>query len=223
MDRRARARELAAEYLAKGDPKGWFEQLYREAAAGKSTIPWADRHANPNLVDFWKRNTIQANGKTALAIGCGFGDDAEQLAAWGFKVTAFDISESAIRVCRQRFPGSRVKYTTADLFSSPPEWTRAFDFILESYTLQVLPPQLREPAICCIADFVRRGGHLLIITRARGEEDAPGLMPWPLIDRDLDKVKTCGLRELSFEDYFDLESPPVRRFRALYERCSQTV
>lgn len=113
-----------------------------------------------------------------------------------------------------------MRYTAADLFDPPPQWIRAFDFVLESYTLQVLPPELRERAMPRLPDFVHYGGHLLIITRARGEEDAPGQMPWPLTRNELDAVTNYALQELSFEDYFDRESPPVRRFRALYRRVN---
>src|ERR1700685_4501513 len=124
MSPRARARELAAESLAKGDPTGWFEQLYREAAEGVSVVPWADLRPNPNLIEFWSRQQIptsgKSEGKTALKIGCGLGDDAEQLAAWGFETTAFDISASAIRACNQRFP-SRVSFHVADILHPPAE------------------------------------------------------------------------------------------------------
>ena len=41
-------------------------------------------------------------------------------------------------------------------------------------------------------------------------------MPWPLMRRELDLFTKSGLREESFEDYFDKELPPVRRFRAVY-------
>jgi hypothetical protein len=33
---RRRLRQLAAEYLAEGDPTGWFERLYEEAEEGKA-------------------------------------------------------------------------------------------------------------------------------------------------------------------------------------------
>ncbi|MGH9582909.1 MAG: class I SAM-dependent methyltransferase [Bryobacteraceae bacterium] len=219
MDRRARARDLAAEYLAKGDPMGWFEHLYREAEEGKSSIPWADHRPNPNLVKFWKQHSISSSGKTALTIGCGLGDDAEQLSAWGFQTTAFDISDSAIRTCRQRFPGSKVNYTTADLLNSPHQWIGRFDFVLESYTLQVLPPHLRGRAIECMADVVCERGHLLIITRGRESRDAEGQMPWPLTRSELDGVTNSGLQELLFADFFDCELPPVRRFIGLYKKA----
>lgn len=218
MPDRTRARELAAEYLAKGDPTGWFEQVYREAEEGKGAVPWADLRPNPNLLDFWKRSPMDAGGKRALTVGCGFGDDAEQLADWGFATTAFDISESAIRGCLRRFPRSRVQFVAADLLRPPGEWFHAFDFVLESNTLQVLPPELRQRAMGHAADFVKEGGLLLIIARARDENDPRGEMPWPLTRRELNRLPELGLRELSWEDFFDRETPPVRRFRALYHR-----
>lgn len=218
MEARARARELAAEYCAKGDPTGWFEQLYREAEKGTARIPWADLTPNPNLIEFWTQHPITSTGKQALTIGCGLGDDAEQLAAWGFETTAFDISPSAIEACKRRFPHTKVRYVSADLLNPPGYWRGAFDFILESYTLQALPESVRRDALRRIGDFICEGGHLLLITRGRGEQDESRAMPWPLTHRELDCLKQIGLNELSFEDYVDTESPPVRRFRVLYQR-----
>ena len=120
MKDRTRARELAVEFHRKGDPTGWFEALYREAEEGKSSIPWADYHPTPLLVSFWMAHPQEAEGKSALVIGCGLGDDAEQLSTWGFKTTAFDISETAIRATRKRFPNSKQKRRWA--------WVAAIEF-----------------------------------------------------------------------------------------------
>jgi SAM-dependent methyltransferase len=215
---RARARELAAEYVAKGDPTGWFEQLYREAAEGSSVVPGADLRPNPNLLEFWPRHPIPSAGKTALKIGCGLGDDAEELAERGFETTAFDISASAIHACNQRFPG-RVRFVVADILHPPAEWTGYFDFVLESYTLQVLPPLPRREALRNVASLVKEGGHLLLIARGREEGEPEGEMPWPLTRAEIEAVP--ALETLSFEDYLDGESPPVRRFRVLYEKRSR--
>ena len=223
MPDRTRARQLAAEFLAKGDPTGWFEQLYREAEAGGSPVPWAELRPNPNLLEFWKNQPLPSAGKTALKIGCGFGDDAEQLARWGFQTTAFDIAETAIRTSRGRFPRSRVEYVQADLFHPPPEWLHRFDFVLESYTLQALPPELRSTAIGQVAAFVAGGGHLLIVARGRDESDPRGEMPWPLTRAELNQFVEAGLRELSFEDFQDPEEPATRRFRVLYQRTRRNV
>jgi len=216
MPDRTRARELAAEYIARGDPTGWFERLYQEAEQGKSIVPWAELRPSPNLVEFWKCHAVPSAGKKALTIGCGLGDDAEQLADWGFSTTAFDVSESAIQACRRRFRDSRVEYVAADLLQPPDSWLRSFDFVFESNTLQVLPPELRARAMDQAAGFVSEGGWLLVIARAREESDPRGEMPWPLTRRELNHFTEIGLCELSFEDFLDSEDPPARRFRGLY-------
>jgi SAM-dependent methyltransferase len=218
-DRRARARELAAEYIRKGDPTGWFEVLYQEAEEGKSEVPWADQRPAPHLIGFWGAHPLETKGKSALAIASGLGDDAEQLAAWGFNTTAFDISKTAIEATRRRFPKSPVEYVVADLFAPPLSWSQQFDFVFESNTLQALPAELRAPAIEKIAQFVKPGGLLLVIARGREKTDPEGQLPWPLTREELDDFGRAGLREESFEDFADPEPPWVRRFRALYKRA----
>jgi len=216
MTDRTRARELAAEYHRKGDPTGWFEALYREAEEGKSTVPWADYHPTPLLVSFWMTHPLSTEGKSALVIGTGLGDDAEQLAAWGFLTTAFDISQTAIRAVRKRFPNSKVDYHAADLLEPPAAWQGKFDFVFEANTLQVLPAQLRPPAMKNIVAFLWPHGLLLVVARAREPHEPEGQMPWPLTPQELDGFKALGLEELQLEILRDADEPDVRRFRALY-------
>jgi len=218
MADRKRARELAAEYLAKGDPTGWFEVLYKEAHEGKSVVPWADRAGNSSLVEFWNANPQPATGKTAIVIACGLGDDAEQLASWGFATTGFDISGTAIKMARQRFPESAVNYQVANLFEAPTTWERHFDFVFEANTVQALPVHLRTQAIQKIASFVAPGGNLLAIVRGREEHEPLGELPWPLSRAEMNEFVRAGLTETNFEEYFDKEDPPARRFRVLYTR-----
>jgi SAM-dependent methyltransferase len=202
--------------LNSGDPLGWFEALYAQAKGDSSIIPWADLAPNPNLLAWLTKHHTPGQDKTALVIGCGLGDDAEELARRGFATTAFDISATAIRWCHRRFPRSQVKYVVADLFAAPSDWNRKFDFVVESYTLQVLPPDLRQQAIARIASFVAPQGTLLIIARGREASDPPGEMPWPLVRQELDDFRKHGLTEVAFEDYMDHEEPPARRFRVTY-------
>lgn len=215
---RASARYISRQHLLQGNALGWFEELYALAGGDASIIPWADLVPNPNLVDWLDRHLVRGDGKRAVKVGCGLGDDAEELVRHGFITTAFDISQTAIAWCRRRFPNSKVKYQTVDLFEAPSVWHRSFDFVLESYTLQVLPPRLRKKAISAISEFVADGGTLLVISRGKEMEDPEGKMPWPLSRSGLEDFKKCGLAEISFEDYMDHEEPPVRRFRVVYER-----
>jgi SAM-dependent methyltransferase len=215
---RATARELAQRHIADGDPLGWFEALYATAEGDSSIIPWADLSPNPNLVSWLEDRSLTGSERTALKIGCGLGDDAEELSRRGFDTTAFDISPTAISWCLRRFPGSSVRYAVADLLQPPEGWANAFDFVLESYTLQVLPSRLREEAACRVADFVAPNGTLLVIARGREPGEEEGTMPWPLTRPEMEVFKKAGLAELRFEDYLDNEHPPVRRFRAAYGR-----
>jgi SAM-dependent methyltransferase len=218
MPDRTRARQLAREFNDKHDPTGWFEQLYREAEEGKTEVPRADLRPNINLLNYAAKHPLDGPGKRALVIGGCFGDDAEQLAAWNFATTAFDISETAMRYARKRFPQSRVEYRTADILNPPAEWRAAFDFILEVYTLQVLPGALRLKAITEMATMLRPHGELLVVARGREPDDPTGEMPWPLTLDDLRDFTDAGLIEISFEDFPDPESPETRRFRVLYRR-----
>lgn len=217
-EHRATAREIAHRHLDAGDPLGWFEDLYSRASENASVIPWADLEPNPNLTEWLNRWEITNRGR-AIKVGSGLGDDAEELSRRGFETTAFDISESAIAWTRRRYPQSSVSYVVSDLFSTPSDWKTYFDFVLESYTLQVLPPDLHAEAARCIASFVSPGGTLLVITRGRDPGDPEGKMPWPLTKGELRLFETHGLTEISFEDYVDNEDPPVRRFRATYRKA----
>ncbi len=215
---RARAQRLARESIERGDPTGWFETVYTQAGGDASHVQWADLRPNPGLVDWADRQRLDGNGERALVIGCGLGDDAEELARRGFRVLAFDVAPTAIAWCRSRFQASHVDYRVADLLAAPGAWDGAFHFVLEAYTLQVLPPNLREAAIERIARCVMPGGTLLVIARGREPSEDPGSMPWPLTREELSGFRLAGLTEAQFEEYLDGEQPPVRRFRVEYRR-----
>jgi SAM-dependent methyltransferase len=218
MSKRALARELARKHLSEGDPLGWFEALYSSASYDAAAIPWADLKPNPNL-EGWLDARPMPTGRGALKVGCGLGDDAEELARRGFDVTAFDIAPTAIQWCRRRFPRSSARYLVADLLDPPLAWNGNFNLVLESYTLQVLPPDLRERAMRSLAAFLAPAGQLLLICRGREPHEPEGAMPWPLTRQELSNLaKHAGLAEQSFEDFLDGESPPVRRFRSVYGR-----
>ena len=101
------------------------------------------------------------------------------LAGMGFDVTAFDIAPTAIEWCAGRFPDSPVAYELADLFDPPGRWARRFDFVLEVYTLQAFPRELRGDALRRIAEFVAPGGDLLVIGRLIDDGQGTDSLPWP--------------------------------------------
>jgi 2-polyprenyl-3-methyl-5-hydroxy-6-metoxy-1,4-benzoquinol methylase len=187
------AGRLAAESLAAGDATGWFERLY---AAGAG-VPWDRGVAHPLLAD-WAHDRALAGGR-AIVVGSGLGEDAEFVAALGFATTAFDVSETAIRATRDRFPLSAVDYRVADLLAAPAEWAGAFDLVLESYTVQALPASLRAQATTAVASFVAPGGTLLVIAASREPDEHADGPPWPLTAAEIEAFATGGLEPLRIE------------------------
>ncbi len=216
---RSLARRLAHESLERGDATGWFDQLYSAAQGDPHAVPWADQHANPNLLAWLQTQPAPTDQPQALVVGCGLGDDAEVLAELGYRVTAFDVSPTAIDWCRRRYSQSSVKYTVADVLNVPAAWSGAFDLVVEIYTLQVLPPELRHQAMEHLAGCVARGGTLFAIAASAIPRMSRVSMPWPLMRTELEQFVTFDLRLVDLVDFLDTsEDPPVRRFRAIYFR-----
>ena len=146
------------------------------------------------------RAQLSGAGKRAMVVGCGLGADAEYVAALGFRTTAFDVSESAISIAQTRHPGSQVDYRTADALHLPAEWRRAFDLVVEIYTVQALPLSLRGDIIAAVADLVADGGTLIVIQAARRDiAEPPDGPPWPLHRSEIDRFAAEGLRPVRVE------------------------
>jgi SAM-dependent methyltransferase len=207
---------LSAASLAAGDPTGWFEQLYVEAEAGEAEVPW-DRPAPTALLVEWAGATPTGAGMRAVVVGCGLGRDAEFVAGLGFATTAFDISETAVRVARERHTGSPVDYRVADLLDLPGEWRHAFDLVVESNNVQALPRSLRERATAAVGSLVAPGGTLLVLAAAATEWGEGG-PPWPLTRAEVSAFGVGGLREESVESIPAEDDPLVTRWRAVFRR-----
>ena len=206
------------------DSTAWFDPLYKKAEGNAEQVPWARMKAHPEFADWIRLHPAESRakreGQRALVIGCGLGDDAEELVRLGFEVTAFDISETAIAWCRQRFPESKAHYLVADLFEAPKDWQAGFDFVLEIYTIQALPLRVRPDAIRAIMDFVAPDGLLLAVCHGRPAKDRePEGPPWPVSREELNLFIEYGLTELSFEENHSTGTVTPVYYRALYQRA----
>jgi 2-polyprenyl-3-methyl-5-hydroxy-6-metoxy-1,4-benzoquinol methylase len=197
--------------LARGDATGWFEELYA-TARGEDDVPWADREPNAQLVTWLEGARPPAEGRRALVVGAGLGDDAEALAAYGFATTAFDISPTAVAWARRRFPDSQVEYRQADALAPPDEWRGAFDLVFEAFTLQSLPAELRPDVARSIAGFLAPGGTLLLVATARSLSEVRPGPPWPLAAEEVRDL-FAGLEVIDLEDRGPDDLVPARRLR----------
>ena len=208
---------LAESYAAKGDPDGWFEEFYARAGGRIERIYWADLEPNPLLLEWLDAHPAPA-GKRAVVVGCGLGDDAEALRERGYVVTAFDISASAVDMCRRRYPESSVDYVTADLFDHPPVWRRGFDLVYECNTIQILSGTNRVRARNAIAELVAPGGEVIVSCRSRESHDQSQTFPIAMDRHEIDGFVRAGLTETYCLAYDDHQKPPVPHFFAVYAR-----
>ena len=199
---RLRINSLAGGKGGDGDVRrDWFDAVYRNAGDDAAAVPWADLHAKPVLTEWLSRHP--GDGRTAIDVGCGLGDNAEALASAGYVTTGFDVSERAVAWARQRFPQSSVHYAAADLFAPPPAWLGAFDLVNEVYIVQALDGAMRRAAPAAMAALLAPGGRLLMTTRTRPENTAFDGPPWPLMPSEVAAFEQLGL-EREEEATYDL-------------------
>jgi SAM-dependent methyltransferase len=187
-------------------PERSFEEMYSAAGDDLGSLPWANLGPLPELVAWLDGDgdgAPAAEGRApaaaergtarALVVGCGLGDDAEELGRRGYAVSAFDLSPSAIARARERFPASTVDYRVADLLDLPAEWRGRFDLVVEIRTLQSLPVAIRAAAVASIAATAAPGGRLWLFALGR-DVHAPGeTRPWPVSGEELDGFEAAGL------------------------------
>ncbi|HJM13303.1 MAG TPA: class I SAM-dependent methyltransferase [Candidatus Thalassarchaeaceae archaeon] len=158
-------------------PLSWFEDVYSASKKDRAMVPWDWMEPHPFLTD-WEKQT-DLSGK-ALVVGSGLGEDAAFLCGKGWKVTAFDISESAVSWAKEIHPNCEIEWFVSDLQDPPGKWEGAFDLVLEVHILQAIPSEIRQRAATRLSSLVTKGGYLVCIGRLDdGMEATPG-PPWPL-------------------------------------------
>jgi thioredoxin reductase/SAM-dependent methyltransferase len=133
-----------------------WEERYRARPA-----VWSGR-PNPQLL----AEAAELPPGRALDVGCGEGADALWLAGRGWRVTAVDISRTALGRAEAnaaeagREVADRIEWTHADLRVRPPA-PDAYDLVSSQF--MHLPPEPRRELFARLAAAVAPGGTLLIV------------------------------------------------------------
>lgn len=208
------------------DVASFFESVYADAQGDASRIPWADARANPMLVAWMNRiapDMVRPGGRVAV-VGCGLGQDAVELRQRGYDVCAFDISSCAVEWARRLHPDAAESFIVADAMEPPSRLRHRFDLVVESYTLQSVPPTMRQALLKGVASLLGPHGVLLTICRARCASQSLASVegpPYPLCCSELESLtRDVGLTPAHpISEFDDDEAPPVRRLRAAFRRA----
>ena len=196
------------------DPLSWFEELYCSSRRDRRLIPWDWMEPHPFLVEWTQEN--QHTGR-ALVVGSGLGEDAAFLYEKGWKVTAFDVSESAVEWASQLHKGKEIDWLVGDLVQPEQSWKEAFDLVLEVHILQAIPEEIRNSAYRNLSPLLNRNGLLMCIGRlANGLEEQNDAPPWPL-SRDFIHQIGEGLSEVEFHTAVVPDKEEIR-YRAVWKR-----
>lgn len=176
-----------------GEPSGMFEAIYAGAEAGQARPPWDHGAPRPQLVEWAEERDLAGGGREALVVGCGYGADAEYLAHLGYRTTAFDFAPTAIAAARRKHPASTVDYLVADVLHLPPQWQGRFDLVVESLTVQSMPPEQHPEAARRISVLVAPEGTLLVLATTREDGAEVTGPPWPLTRAEVEEFASDGL------------------------------
>lgn len=234
-----RADRLRAEFKEKQKPLEWFEALYQEAEGDAELIPWGGIVSNENseeknpwahgqarlpLLEWLERpehtEWMRAVEKKRLAldVGCGLGHNAVALQKAGYEVTAFDISETAVKWAAKKAGDLPIEWTTQNLLNLPKAWSEKFDLVSETFTIQALYGVEREAAIKALTELVTPNGKLLIICRGRPDDKIPEHPPLPLSPTELDKIEQFGFISTYRQEFYDNKTPANLHFAAEFSK-----
>ncbi len=109
----------------------------------------------------WRRFTAAVKpGGSVLDVGCNSGRDTRQLLDLGYRVTGLDVSEQALRLCREQCPEARtIKMSLLDLA----DLKEQFDGIWFSYVLVHIPFKLLPEALATLDSALHPDGSMMIL------------------------------------------------------------
>lgn len=148
-----------------------YEERYKKIH--EKGLLWFSDEPTPELIDWIKYFKIpKSNG--ICEVGCGEGRDSLYLAEQGYEVTGIDISNEAIKKCKELAEKKKVNinWIVSDALNLKDKIDRQFDWIYSIGTLHMLVEQEdRKKFLESIYSILKPQGSFLLISMGDGETE----------------------------------------------------
>lgn len=203
-----------------------YEAVYAQADGDAGAVPWAAQAPHAHLVGWLDQPGLDVTDVDAVVVGAGLGDDAVELARRGCRVTAFDISPTAVAWAQERTRGATyrhpIDWRVVDLLELPADMVGAFGLVVEVRTVQSLPGSIRDEAMLAIAALVGADGWLVATTLLATSDEAARTWegpPWAQAPAELAAYRAGGLERITLDHPPLVEpAPPAMDVRLVLHR-----
>lgn len=191
-----------------------WEQLYQEQAV--ETMPWFHEALDPDL----ERALPQLNltQGTALDLGTGPGTQAIALARLGFRVTATDLSATAVEKAKEKTQDAKldILWMQDDILNS--QLDRQFNLIVDRGCFHVLPPQRRQDYVSVVASLLEPSGYLFLKCFSTLETRESG--PYRFTADEIEAIFQSHFRLISTEEtrYYGTLDPMPKALFCILEK-----
>lgn len=129
-------------------------------------LQWASDTPSPIVLQILNKYLL-SDDSSVLELGCGEGRDAVPLLQAGYRLTATDISQEAIRYCREKWPEHEEHFQVLDCIHGQSD--QKYDFIYAVAVIHMLVDEDdRAGFYCFIRDHLKENGVALVCTMGDG-------------------------------------------------------
>jgi 2-polyprenyl-3-methyl-5-hydroxy-6-metoxy-1,4-benzoquinol methylase len=173
---------MEANTMSKVNDIAKWDDIYRQLEVEE--MPWFNPRLDHDIVNaLSSHNIVKGN---VLDIGTGPGTQAIDLAKRRFKVTAIDISKTAIHKAAERAKkeGIKVNFLSADILNNT--LGERFNLVIDRGCFHVIDPTRRAKYVRIVHDLIKAGGYLFL--KCFSLKEPPGRGPYRFKPKEITEL-----------------------------------